>query len=298
MPPRPKRQAATRIPQASDFDHLGKQHPPLHVSLVFPEVVETTTSIMILFHGLGDSEVSFAGLARNLKLPGVLAIAVRGVEPLPPALLGLPPDVAAGVGDGTRHFHWGDDLDMDPSTGELDPDPGFDKAKRAVLDGLVFDTLVGKLGWRTEDMLLFGFGQGGSLALGLASRLRDPEGISDARVVDVTEGDPQAQKREEGEEMTAFKGVVSIGGPLPPSMVPSLSSREKARTPVLVCHGRNSEVVDEDAMEFIRKEIRDVREVKWTKGRSSGDDGMPRNREEMLPIMQFLAERLASDQWS
>ncbi|KAJ1329334.1 hypothetical protein MN608_06068 [Microdochium nivale] len=83
-------------------------------------------------------------------------------------------------------------------------------------------------------------------------------------------------------------------------MVPTLSARQKARTPVLVCRGRNSQAVDDDALEYIRSEVRDVREVTWSKrsGGGGGDDGMPRNRDEMLPIMQFLAERLASDQWS
>ncbi|KXJ92980.1 Alpha/Beta hydrolase protein, partial [Microdochium bolleyi] len=270
MPPS-KRQAATRIPQASDFDHLQKR---LHLSLVYPhDTPETTTALMVLLHGLGDSEVSFARLARNLNLPGVLGIAVRGVEPLPPALLGLPPGAA---GEGVTHFHWGDDVNVDPATGELDLDPGFDKARRLVLDELVLGTLVDKLGWRTEDVLLFGLGQGGSVALGMASRLREGGG---ERVVDVTEGGPAAEQ----EEDRAFKGVVSIGGPLPPSMVPTLSSRKKARTPALVCHGRNSKAVDDDAIEYLRSELADVRVVKWSKRDSGGDDdGMPRNREEML----------------
>lgn len=274
----------TRIPKPEDFEHLK---PGLQLALVFPEVPETTTAILILFHGLGDSEASFATFAKNINLPGVLSIAVRGVSPLPPALLGLPESVASGP---TRHFHWGDDLNISPATGDLDPDPGFSKAEQLVLDGLIRETLIGKCGWETDDILLFGFGQGGSLALGLASRLRDA-----AKVVDVTD-DPEnpspAASRPPG--TAAFKGAVSIGGPLPPSMVPTLSSRDKTRTPVLVCHGRSSEAVDEDAMDYIKQEVLDVREVKWKKG----DDGMPRNREEMLPVMQFFAERLSSNKWS
>ncbi|KAJ1329335.1 phospholipase/carboxylesterase [Microdochium nivale] len=187
-PPPPKRHAATRIPQASDFEHLkpsasspSGQARGLHVSLVYPhDVPETTTSIMVLLHGFGDSDVAFAQLARSLNLPGVLGIAVRGVEPLPPALLGLDPAGSqeeevggGGGGGGVKHWHWGDDVSIDPATGGMDLDPGFGKAQKLVLDGLVLDTLVGRLGWRTEDILLFGFGQGGSLALGMASRLRD-----------------------------------------------------------------------------------------------------------------------------
>ncbi|KAI0120199.1 alpha/beta-hydrolase [Nemania sp. FL0031] len=259
----------TRIPKLEDFAHL---EPSLKISLVFPEVPETTTSILILFHGLGDSEASFAAFAKSINLPGTLSISVRGISPLPPALLGLPEIDLAGP---TKHFHWGDDLTLSPATGDLDPDPGFSKARELVLEKLVRETLVGRCGWETNDILLFGFGQGGSLALGLASRLRHDE-----KVVDVTDGE-----RTTG---TAFKGAVSIGGQLPFSMIPTLSARDKARTPVLVCYGRNSESLDGDAVELLKKEFFDVREVKWRKP----DDGMPKSREEMLPIMQFLAERL------
>ncbi|KAI1283660.1 Alpha/Beta hydrolase protein [Xylaria sp. FL0933] len=259
----------TRVPKPEDFAHL---EPSLKISLVFPEVPETTTSILILFHGLGDSETSFATFAKNINLPGVLAISVRGISPLPPALLGLPGSDPATP---TNHFHWGDDLTLSSATGDLEPDPGFSKAQQLVLDKLIRETIIETCGWKTTDILLFGFGQGGSLALGLSSRLRDGE-----RVMDVTGGE-----RAPG---LAFKGAVSIGGQLPLSMISTLSTRSKARTPVLVCHGRNSELLDSEAVELLRKEFVDVREIKWTKA----DDGMPKSREEMLPIMQFFAERL------
>ncbi|KAI0525700.1 alpha/beta-hydrolase [Xylaria bambusicola] len=259
----------TRIPKPEDFTYL---EPSLNVSMVFPEIPETTTSILVLFHGLGDSEASFAKFAKNINLPGVLAISVRGISPLPPALLGLP---GSEAGQPTSHFHWGDDLTLSSDTGDLEPDPGFSKAEELVLGKLIQGTLVGKCGWETNDILLFGFGQGGSLALGLSSKLRKAE-----ELVGVTEGN-----RELG---LAFKGAVSIGGQLPSSMIPSSSARSKAGTPVLVCHGRNSELLDSEAIELLNREFVDVREVKWMKA----DDSMPRNRHEMLPIMQFFAERL------
>ncbi|XDG01987.1 hypothetical protein ABKA04_001602 [Annulohypoxylon sp. FPYF3050] len=259
----------TRIPKPEDFNHLS---PSLHVSLIFPEVPETTTAILILFHGLGDSEAPFASFAKNINLPGVLAISVRGVSPLPPALLG---NLVSGPAGPPKNFHWGDDLTISPSTGDLDPDPGFSKAEDLVFGKLIRETLIEKCGWETNDILLFGFGQGGSLALGLSSKIRQGE-----RVVDVTEGNRATS--------TAFKGIVTIGGPLPTSMVPTISAREKSRTPVLVCHGTLSEYIDEDAIDLLKKEFADVREVKWNKP----DDDMPKNKNEMLPIMQFFAERL------
>ncbi|KAI2623368.1 alpha/beta-hydrolase [Hypoxylon sp. NC1633] len=257
----------TKIPKPEDFINLL---PFLHVSLIFPEVPETITAILILFHGLGDSESSFTTLAKNLNLPGVLAISVRGVSPLPPALLGLSDSDTARP---TKNFHWGDDLTLSP-TGDLDLDPGFSKAEKLVLEKLVRETLIGKCGWETNDILLFGFGQGGSLAVGLSSRLRQGE-----KVRDITEG-----SRTTG---TEFKGAVSIGGPLPASMTPTLTTREKSQTPILICHGKASESIDEDAMDILKREFADVREVEWRKD----GDSMPENRAEMLPIMQFFAER-------
>ncbi|KAI1391246.1 alpha/beta-hydrolase [Hypoxylon trugodes] len=259
----------TRIPTPEDFNHLS---PSLHISLVFPEVRELTTAILILFHGLGDSEAPFTSFPRNLNLPGVLSISVRGVSPLPPALLGQSHSEIAGP---ARHFHWGDDLTLSPSTGDLESDPGFSKAEYLVLGKLVRETLIEKCGWNTNDIILFGFGQGGSLALGLSSRIREGE-----KVLDITEGDKGTS--------SCFKGSVSIGGPLPSSMIPTISTREKSRTPVLICHGRSSESLNEDDIDLLKKEFLDVREVKWKKS----DDSMPKNRDEMLPIMQFFAERL------
>lgn len=259
----------TQIPKPEDFDELS---PGIKLTLTYPEVAETTTAILIIFHGLGDSERAFTTFAKSVALPGVLAISVRGVSPLPPTLLGLPEGSAP-----TNHFHWGDDLTISPATGDLDPDPGFTKSTELVLGKLIRETLIKKCGWETSDILLFGYAQGGSLALGLASKLRDSE-----KVVDVTDGEQAAG--------TAFKGVISIGGPLPTSMIPTLSARAKARSPALVCHGRSSELLDEDALEVIKKEFVDVRLAKWQKA----DDGMPSSREEMLPVMQFFAERLGS----
>ncbi|KAM7196509.1 Alpha/Beta hydrolase fold [Naviculisporaceae sp. PSN 640] len=273
----------TRIPTEEDFTSLttssssqnSTNNNNLHIKLVYPSPRESTTAIMIFFHGLGDNEDSFASFARNLNLPGVLNISVRGTSPLPTGLFSdeLP-----------RHFHWGDDLRLD--SGDLDQDPGFEKARDLIMRRLIGEVLIGKCGWEMEDILLFGFGQGGALALGLASALRG----GGQRIQEIT--DTKEEEEAAGKEK-AFKGVVSIGGALPASMVPTVSGRGKARTSVLICHGRESEVVDEDAVELLRQEFEKVKVVEWKRD----DDGMPRNREEVLPMMQFFAERLRSG-WS
>ena len=143
------------------------------------------------------------------------------------------------------------------------------------MEKLVGEVLVRECGWEVGDLMLFGFGQGGAVAVGLASLLRTAAAAGEGH------GGGGAGR--------AFKGVVSVGGSLPASMIPS-SGGGKAKTPVLVCCGRESEAVDEDAVEVLEREFEQVKVVRWARA----DDGMPRSREEVLPLMQFFAERLRS----
>jgi hypothetical protein len=256
-----------RIPTEEDFAPLSSTLP---VALHFPDPPESTTAFLILFHGLGDHETPFAGFAKSINLPGVLGISVRGTSPLPTYLL---PDPTA---DGPpRHFHWGDDLTVNTETGDIDEDPGFTRATGLIMDKLVKGVLIDACGWEMNDIILFGFGQGGSLALGLASHLRTSE-----RVVDVTDG-----AAGETPSSRAFKGALSLGGPLPQSMVPSRSAREKSATSVFVCQ------LDEEQVDAVKQEFKDVTAVNWKRR----GVGMPQEREEVLPIMKFFADRLKSE---
>lgn len=252
-----------RIPTEEDFASLKTTLPH---TLHSPSPPESTTTFLILFHGLGDHEVPFGDFGKNLNLPGVFSISVRGTAPLPAGLL---PDGT----DPSRHSHWGDDLTIDSRTGELDEDPGFEKAERLIMDKLIKETLIEKCGWGMSDILFFGFGQGGSLALGLASKLRQAE-----RVVDVTEGESK-------KPANAFKGVLSIGGPLPQSMISTISTRQKSKTSVLIWQ------LNEDQTDTVKEEFENVKVVPW-KGR---DISMPRDKDDVLPLMQFFADRLKSE---
>ncbi|KJZ80520.1 hypothetical protein HIM_00370 [Hirsutella minnesotensis 3608] len=60
-----------RIPTEADFAALATKLP--HV-LHFPSPRESTTAILVLLHGLGDTEAPFARFAQSMALPGVLAI--------------------------------------------------------------------------------------------------------------------------------------------------------------------------------------------------------------------------------
>ncbi|KAF4509676.1 hypothetical protein G6O67_003820 [Ophiocordyceps sinensis] len=244
-----------RIPTEADFAPLAATLPH---TLHFPTPRESTTAILILLHGAGDCDAPFARFARALALPGVLAVAVRGTAPLPGAAL---------LGDDGGHFHWGDDACLDARTGALDADPGFGRAATALVHGLLRGVLVDRCGWELGDVIVFGFGQGGSLALGMASQLRASSASS-----------PTASSG----GANAFKGVVSIGGPLPPSMVPTTSARSKSDTPVLVCQ------LDEDQVDAVEAEFANVSAVRWRRS----DVAMPRDRDEALPIMRFFADCL------
>ncbi|KAK1237631.1 hypothetical protein MKX07_006759 [Trichoderma sp. CBMAI-0711] len=269
-----------RIPSEADFHPLTTLLPH---ALHFPSPREATTSILILLHGLGDNEAPFAALARNMSLPGVLAISVRGTARLPAGILdsGGHSSSSFSSSSSSSSFHWGDDLSVDSDTGDLHPDPGFDKAAGLIMNKLVKEVLLDKCGWEMNDIMLFGFGQGGTLALGLASRLRAIE-----RIIDISSSsdgsDGQKEKEKEKELGKSFKGVVSIGGPLPQSMVPSLSSRDRSKTPVLVCQ------LDDDEADAVKREFADVRVVRWRRR----EVAMPRDREEMFPIMKFIADQL------
>ncbi|KAJ6438629.1 putative tRNA pseudouridine synthase 4 [Purpureocillium lavendulum] len=292
-----------RIPTEADFAPLAATLPH---ALHFPSPRESTTAILVLLHGLGDTEAPFASFARSMNLPGVLAVSVRGMAVLPPSMLpdaeapAPTPALASGAGAGgdagtaatrataTGHYHWGDDLSIDPATGDVDADPGFARATRRVMDELVRGVLVDRCGWELSDVLLFGFGQGGSLALALAASL-----AKEQQVVDVTKADEQRQAHQQHDAAavaatttpSSFKGVVSIGGPLPPSAVSTRAARDRCRTSALVCQ------LDDEQSDYVRREFRDVRVVRWP---TRADVDMPRNRDEMLPIMKFLAERLQS----
>lgn len=249
-----------RIPTQEDFASIATSLP--HI-IHFPSSPESTTAILILLHGLGDTHMPFASFARAVNLPGVLAISVRGTSPLP-----------AGLGAPSGGSHWGDDLALDSSTGDVDADPGFKKAGKIIMEKLVHGVLVDKCGWEVDDVMFFGYGQGGSLALGMASTL-----LEQAAVEDVTDGTTAAAKK-------GFKGIVSIGGPAPPSMVSSRSARGKSKTPVLMVQ------VDDGDVDYARREFEVVTQVKWRRQ----EVGMPSNRDEMLPIMKFFADRLRMDQ--
>lgn len=142
------------------------------------------------------------------------------------------------------------------------------------MEKLIGELLIEKCGWEMRDIIFFGFGQGGSLALGLAASLNKTP-----RITDVSEGESTSPGSKK------FKGAVSLGGPLPQSMVSTITNRNKSSTSVLVCQ------LDEDAVDAVKREFDDVKVVQWKRPEVS----MPMNRDEVLPLMQFFADKLKNE---
>ena len=148
---------------------------------------------------------------------------------------------------------------VDQSSGDLDPDAGFIKSTQLLRQEVIQKVLVSKCGFKQREIILFGFGQGGMAALAIARAC-------------------------EGE----LGGVISIGGRIPSSSM--LVSGPKIKTPVLLLGGSKGSMASGDAVKSIKGTFEHVEHHQWNKA----DDSMPKNREEALPMMQFFARRLRS----
>lgn len=118
------------------------------------------TNVLILLHGLGDTNASFTKLGQQLNLPETACVALQAPSPLPFDLGG---------------FHWGDDMVFDQNTGEMDVDTGFKLSTRLVLDTVIKQGLVGKCGYTPREIIIFGFAQGGMVGLQAAAELDGDE---------------------------------------------------------------------------------------------------------------------------
>ncbi len=154
-------------------------------------------------------------------------------------------------------FHWGDDISFDQASGDMDFDTGFTKTVKIIKRDIIEEGLIEKHGYKPRDIMLFGFGQGAMAALATAASMAQELG-----------------------------GIVSIGGGLPSSN----ASAKAVKTPVLVLGGSSNTLITRTNLDKLKAVFQYVEYQKWDR---SGD-GMPRNRDEMLPIMRFFARRLRS----
>ncbi|KAL8992380.1 MAG: hypothetical protein Q9169_007144 [Polycauliona sp. 2 TL-2023] len=143
---------APRQPTSSDFDTHIK------TSIIPPPQGQSPVNILLLFHGLGDTNIPFTKLAKQLSLPETTCISIQAPSPLPFDLGG---------------YHWGDDIIFDPSQGAtMDYDTGFSKSSRVISEDVIEKVLIQKCGFRPRNILLFGYGQGAMAAMAATLTLK------------------------------------------------------------------------------------------------------------------------------
>ncbi|CRG87249.1 hypothetical protein PISL3812_04266 [Talaromyces islandicus] len=275
------------LPVAGDF--------PSHATVVlsYPGSSDSTppptltaqqaSNVAVLLHGLGDTAAKFASFGRALNLPETICVTVQAPSPLP-----------AGLVD-QEAFHWGDDVMLDD--GGLSMDAGFGRATKLIARDIIADTLVKKHGYKLRDILLVGLGQGGMAALAAARELgvnppvseELPEATLSSSSSTTTTAADSISSINKKDYHPSLSGVVSFGGVYPLSVN---AVGVKDRTPVLLLAGREGpgSDVSDTAVKRTKEAFQFVELHRW----SRRGDGMPRNRDEMLPVMQFLARRLKS----
>jgi predicted esterase len=207
-----------------------------------------------------------------MNLPETACVSVRG----PKALLDL------------EGAHWGDDIIFDSTTGGLDADSGL-KESTELLRILIKEVLVEKCGYAPREIVIFGFGQGGMVALSTARKSRSRNTKRQCYCTDyVYTVAIQSSATNDDSSSSELGGVISIGAPVPSEAPAALVS--KCKTPVLVCAGSDRSAITSTAEDKLKR-LFELLEVK--RYRKSGDS-MPSNRDEMMPIMQFFSRRLRS----
>ncbi|KAF7868438.1 hypothetical protein EAF04_004970 [Stromatinia cepivora] len=231
---------------------------------ILPSKDGKNTNILILLHGLGDTKDGFTQLARNLSLPQTASLIPQAPTPIP-ALI---------TGSDTPSFHWARDLEFDSTTGSLDLDADLTPSITFLTS--IIEVLMKTCNYPPRNIFLFGFGQGGMLALSALAKASFLDGNGDGN-------------KELG-------GVISIGGRLPASFSPPSNSKSggkekgkgKIKTPVLVAGGNRNTEITRTALDKIKSTFADVEYVKWERE----GDGMMRGRDEVLPLMRFWGRRL------
>lgn len=213
----------------------------------------TDENLLILLHGLGDTNVPFARLGRSLKLPQTATLALRA------------PDLVPFLYE--QAFQWYPSFDQ---LGDLierpDPTPALNLLKN------VLGHLTGECGWPPHRIHLFGFAQGGSVAAEACLQWwrRELELSSQSRMTD------------KETHVRPLGSLVIVSGPL--LSYPTLS--KPCETPILVF--RRPRELKNGALDAFRKGFSRVKDVE----RAGEGMPRASLREEWQPILEFWSEVL------
>ncbi|KAF9265837.1 alpha/beta-hydrolase [Marasmius fiardii PR-910] len=219
----------------------------------FPSDDGTDENLLILLHGLGDTHIPFSKLGRQLKLPQTAILALRAPEKIPFLY--------------EEAYQWYTSFDQ---LGDLidrpNPTPALDLLSK------VFTHLIEQCEWSNHKIHLFGFAQGGSVALEFAIKFWRQQ--------------LEQSKKTSGQAM-GIGSVVSISGPL--LSYPTLSS--PCSSPVLAVYRlppAEPSLAPGD-ITALKKAFSFLKEHKL----SPKGPGMPSSKDEWEPIMRFWSERLS-----
>lgn len=252
-----------------DFDYLHSPAPSPQPStgdglgVVAPDGPGRERNLLVFLHGFGGRKDAFAELAASLRLLRTAALVLNAPSELPGELLDDPPG-----------FSWFTMLDDDFES--IQPAPK-ERRRRKSLDkvtglfGDLLQTLVSMCGWSPGELFLFGYGQGGTVAL--ETLLRPGLGRS-------------------------LGGVVGIATSLLPERKEKQGSTADAASPpsVLLIHGdcdpQVSTVAAEASAELLRHVVGESRvQLHVFAGRGGemlrGGDGA-----ETRLLMEFLSDHL------
>lgn len=273
---------------SSPFSDKVRKPPPKESAIPVPFSYTPSDdgideNLLIFLHGLGDTHIPFAKLGRQLKLPQTATLSIRAPEKIPFLY--------------EEAYQWYTSFD---GFGELIERP--DPTSAMILLSAVIKHLVRDCEWTMNRIHLFGFGQGGSVAVQYAihhwndlllqqqtadpklavnvptlSNTNTPSGPS----VDTRKGSPVAII-----SSNSLASVVSVSGPL--LSYPTLS--QKCPTPVAISYRLPpaEEALTQSQLTEFKKAFTRVEEVKLSDKRG----GMPASRGEWEGIMKFWSDVL------
>jgi len=166
-------------------------------------------NLLLLFHGLGDTPRQYAKLAKSLQLPQTAAIA-----------LGAPHEVPFSDGGRSWFTVFDDELKLIPGTpGEHRRIQSLETTVKCIMR--LLESLHAR-GWKRSRVHLFGFSQGGTVALEVA-RCAARGGLVLGSCIAIASGCLQ-------EQLDEFEKV-------------DISSERCIATPILLLHGEADTVV-------------------------------------------------------
>ncbi|ODO11101.1 hypothetical protein I350_01703 [Cryptococcus amylolentus CBS 6273] len=222
-------------------------------------------NLLIMFHGLGDTKTPFFNLAKQLNLPSTAVLSLSAPDPIP--LMDHP------------SYSWYPAFD--PFFNPLPPASQNPSKPLPSLRSLLSTLISPEIGWKLEDIHLFGWGQGGTVVLELGVDVGKKGFIVK---VDGGEGEEGESKR--------LGSIVSVCAPL----ITHPTSPLNIPTPVLAFTRQPAQsAAHQKSLNTLKRAFREVEVAHGT----GGGEGMPRGKDEWYSVMKFWGQVLgkANEGW-